>query len=139
MSNEYNEFKDLLKTKNNLSDVSLELIIPNTEFMAKVLLKDVSPHQIRRFFQVIKSIQVQLEIDKKISGNELLPMKDKAKLLMLKPQMVNSSERQNRSMNELIHIYDDMIKIVKTINDFYQLKNFFETLVAYNKVYGKKN
>lgn len=115
----------VIKEANKLAEVDLDLLIDYAEAFVMKNLRNVKTHQIRRFFDSIKKIQS--------SGN--FTNREKAKLFMLRPQLINASARQNR-LKELATICTTMIKKVDSQSDFRNFANFFESLVAFHNAYS---
>lgn len=128
---DWNKFKETIEKtiekSDKLSKVNLDTLIDYAEWFVKntELLK-ISTHQIRRFFDAIKNIKM----------SKSFTDKEKAKLLMLRPQLANASAKQS-ALKDLTNICTAMIKKVNDREDFNQFANFFESLVAFHKVYAK--
>lgn len=120
-----------IEGKTKFSEINLDKLIDYAEWFVKSNLRSVKTHQIRRFFDAIKNIKIS--VDKK----ENLEDKDKVKLIMLRPQLANASAKQ-RSLKELTDICTVMIKKVNDKKDFYHFVHFFESLVAFHKVYARE-
>ncbi len=87
----------------------------------------VKTHQIRRFFDAIKKIKLSVDKEEKFEN------KEKAKLLMLRPQIFNAAKKQGWILKDLAEITGNWIKKVNNADDFYQFVNFFESLVAFHQ------
>ncbi|GAX62163.1 CRISPR-associated RAMP protein [Candidatus Scalindua japonica] len=109
-----------------LSEFELESLIDFAECCAQDHLRRIETHQIRRFFNAVKNIK--LCVDKQ---NEFTDV-EKAKLLMLRPQLANASAKK-RDLREFSSICTSMIKKVTDKDDFYQFAMFFESVVAFHK------
>ena len=124
-------FKKKIDNSASLSKVPLdELIDYAEEFVKKKDLKKVKTHQIRRFFDAIKNIKEDVKNSGKFGDGE------RAKLLMLRPQLANASAKQYR-LKELTNLCTAMIKKVAGKEDFDRFVNFFESLVAFHKAYAE--
>lgn len=135
--------KDLISTViecNKMSDLDLDYLIDEAEqFVEKYLINNkndsknrplIKTHQIRRFYNVVRNLKNTLKKEK----NRKLTNGEKAKLLMLRPQLANASAKQNK-LKTLTNVITSMIKKVDTIEDFDKFSNFFESLVAFHNVY----
>jgi len=131
------EIDDELNKKNaTLSQVDLDKLIDFAySFVTETDLKFVKIHQIRRFFDAVKNIK--LSVDSTKDSTKSFDKKEKAKLLMLRPQLFNASKKQ-WTLKELSNITGEWIKKVNDKDDFYQFANFFESLVAFHKAEAKE-
>lgn len=125
-----NSFKKKIDNSVGLSKVPLDELIDYAEWFVKEHLKKVKTHQIRRFFDAIKNIKENVKNSGKFGDGE------RAKLLMLRPQLANASAKQHR-LNELTNVCTAMIKKVADKEDFDRFANFFESLVAFHKAYAE--
>ena len=121
----FDDFKD-----NKLSEIPLENLIDCAESFVREKLRQVKTPQIRRFFDAIKNIKNSV-----YDNNGELTGPDKAKLLMLRPQLANASAKKFE-LKDLTAICTKMIKKVDDKDDFYHFANFFESLVAFHKAYA---
>ncbi len=119
------EVEKVIKEATTLADVDLDLLIDYAESFVKKHLCRVKTHQIRRFFDSVKNIQKSGDFSKR----------EKAKLLMLRPQLANASAKE-RSLKQLAEICTIMIKKVDSPGDFDNFANFFESLVAFHKAHA---
>lgn len=141
-----------------------KLTIEQAILMAQILAKNldgVKTHQLRRFFTAIKNIQYSVD---NLENNDLLEKKNSeafAELQMLKPQFANAVGRIQGSdkppqkkgrngkpidtknkrsfpkyaMAKLSEVVVPMISSCKQKQDFDIFVNFFESIVAYHKIY----
>lgn len=120
--------KEYVVNVRSLAELDLDLVIDEAAIIVEESLLDVKTHQIRRFYNVVKNLKGSL----KNSGKRPLTGIEKAKLLMLRPQLANASAKQYRlkNLSELIAL---MIKKIHDTNDFELFANFFESIVAFHK------
>ena len=131
--NKYFREEILIKS---IVELQLEDLIEYAEkFVNEYLLgvgkrKQIKTHQIRRFYDAIKSIEVS------VRKNGFRPQ-DKAKLLMLIPQLANAMGKQ-RDLRELKDVCTALIPKVNDGEDFTKFVNFFQSIVAFHKAYAKE-
>jgi len=130
------EYKKEIMNK-EISELKLEDIIEYSELFVNEFLmgkkdrqKPIKTHQIRRFYDVVKGI------DESVKKNGF-KLKDKAKLLMLIPQLANAMGKQ-KDLKELKDICTAIIPKINNESDFKQFMNFFQSLVAFHKAYAKE-
>lgn len=136
-----NELEKKVDNSKRLSDIDLDYLIDNADLFVKKYLigkeenqKEIKTHQIRRFFNVVKNIEIIVNHKGKFEDSE------RVKLLMLRPQLANASGKQ-KDLKSLTRIISFMLKKIDKIDgekDFYQFANFFESLVAFHKSYAKE-
>lgn len=129
------EFKKKLTSEKKLSNIKMEYIVDLAyKFVKDYLVESnrakIKSHQLRRFFNAIKSVKVKVE------RNESFSEKEKIKIIMLRPQLENARAKEPK-LKELSEICSEMIKSINDINDFYIFSNFFESIVAFHKPYEK--
>jgi len=130
------------KTSKYRGNLHEELRIEDAIEYAEVIAKDmhiVKTHQIRRFFSAIKNIQKKVI---NVKDDVAFPSEEYAELQMLRPQLANAVGRlhgqEEKAMKNLLEILQPVFKTVKTNKDFARFVNFFESIVAYHKVYAKQ-
>ncbi|PWW82846.1 type III-A CRISPR-associated protein Csm2 [Prosthecochloris marina] len=121
---------------NLYDELEIDDAIEYAETIAKHMRK-VKNHQLRRFFSAIKNIQKKI-VD--LKDEDQLPPENYAELQMLRPQLANTVGRlrghEKFVMQDLLDILQPVFKTVKKNNDFVLFVNFFESIVAYHKVYA---
>jgi CRISPR-associated protein Csm2 len=127
------------KYRTNLYDeLRIEDAIEYAEAIA-IDMQMVKTHQIRRFFSAIKNIQKKVI---NVEDEVAFPADEYAELQMLRPQLANAVGRlhgqEKMAMKNLLEILQPIFKTVKTNKDFARFVNFFESIVAYHKVYAKQ-
>lgn len=95
-------------------------------------LIEVKKHQLRRFFESIKKIRIEVEKNK----TGVIDNANLAKLYMLRPQLVNAGKKRPE-LKQLEKVCSEMIRRIKSVEDFYNFANFFESLVAFHNAYAK--
>ena len=128
------EFANMVK-ENKLSEIDIAYIVDFAFYFVKNNLVEngkakVKNHQLRRFFNAIKSIKIQVD------NNDDFTQKEKIKIIMLKPQFANASAKEKR-LTKLAIICNDMISKINDKDDFLVFANFFESIVAFHKPYDK--
>lgn len=134
-------FKQELKGDDHLSDkLSVDSLIIHACYIGghDLAMNKVTTHQIRRFFTAFKSIQEALKDN---SLNQEIDSQNRAKLLMLKPQLANAVGKERNkdtkeSLSNLLEILTLMFKHIKYKKDYDLFMNFFESIVAYHKAYS---
>ena len=123
---EYASLKKDIKEAKKLAELDLEYLVDSAEWFVQRYLIDIKTHQIRRFFEAVKKIEMSNSFEKT----------EMAKLIMLRPQLANASAKQPK-LKMFTEICSLMIKKVKNKEDFGKFANFFESLVAFHKAYAK--
>lgn len=99
-------------------------------------LKRLHPSQLRRFYGATMSLKRQAEVDRELSGEAI-----RARLALLKAQAAYAYGRDPQSIpNELVLFFTRHAAAVADRDDF--LCGFvphFEAVVAYHKVFAKRN
>lgn len=136
----FGEAKKKIKSLERLDDLQEESILPEgaiaDAFAQKIVKEDVKTAQIRRFFNVVKSIQRNLEDGQ--SWNSV-----KSDFYMLTPQFAYARGRELITEN----YYDFMTECLKKIDqgdeegkkaNLLKFASLFEAIVGYHKYYEKK-
>jgi len=118
--------KSKINQVKSLSDLEIDELIDFAENVVISSLSNIKTHQIRRFFTAVKNIAQKISFGKP----------EKMQLHMLRPQIANASAKQ-RGLQEFEKICSNMIKKIDTKEDFDVFTCFFESVVAYHKVYGQ--
>ncbi len=130
------DFKNqLISNGNKLSNLKMEYIVDlANKFVQQHLIENgkakVKSHQLRRFFNAIKSVKIKVE------RNESISEKEKIKIIMLRPQLENARAKEP-NLKELSEICSKMIMNIHDKHDFITFANFFESIVAFHKPYEK--
>ncbi|MBD3375870.1 type III-A CRISPR-associated protein Csm2 [candidate division KSB1 bacterium] len=128
----YYQMKRQINDVDVMRNIELDLLIDFADKFAEKFLKNVKTHQIRRFFSSVKSIEKKVR-----SSDSVLSDSERVKLIMLRPQLANASAKQ-KQLKKLTEICTIMIQKVDEKPDFERFANFFESLVAFHKVYAKE-
>lgn len=129
------DFEKQLNDAKKLSKLKMEYVVDLAYNFVKEYLVDnnrakVKSHQLRRFFNAIKSVKINVE------RNESFSEKEKIKIIMLRPQLENARAKEPK-LKELSEICSKMIMSINDIDDFKTFANFFESIVAFHKPYEK--
>ena len=130
------DFEKQLNYAKKLSKLKMEYVVDLAyNFVKEYLVDDknrvrVKSHQLRRFFNAIKSVRINVE------RNDSYSEKERIKIIMLRPQLENARAKEPK-LEELSEICSKMIMSINDIDDFKTFANFFESIVAFHKRYEK--
>lgn len=130
------DFEKQLNDSQKLSKLRMEYVVDLAyNFVKEYLVDDknrvrVKSHQLRRFFNAIKSVRINVE------RNDSYSEKERIKIIMLRPQLENARAKEPK-LEKLSEICSKMIMSINDIDDFKTFANFFESIVAFHKRYEK--
>ena len=128
-----------VKSKHHLSKIEIERLIEIADILANELQR-VKTHQLRRFFNVVKSVDTGLRNNKEEDlATGQLPEENWVKLQMMRPQMANAANRNKREMEKLMAVTEQLLIGIekRSGKDFSRMMNFYESLVAYHRQYAR--
>ncbi len=120
-----------MKGETNLDPgLGVDFLINSGERVGSLLGEGgIKTHQIRRFFDAVKNIDVGLKNAK--NPDDEFRLKYRPKLLMLKPQLANATAKKAK-LGILLDVTKELLKYVHNKKDFDRFMNFFESVVAYH-------
>jgi CRISPR-associated protein Csm2 len=101
---------------------------------AAIALENISPTQLRRFFEQVGAIKRRIEVDPEgVGDSEVL-----AQVAFLKASAAYAAARSKENENKpVLEFVVKHANSIKTRPDFLDFHRHFETVVAFHKVYGK--
>ncbi|HNR69407.1 MAG TPA: type III-A CRISPR-associated protein Csm2 [bacterium] len=134
---EVTETVQVIKAKQRLAEFKGEELVSFADAIGRLLSSqpvDLKTSQIRKFLDAVKSIRSRGVIEKTFDF--------RTEAMMMKPKLAYASGRADSRRNGVQPFMDVILPCIDQIykqEDFEQLANFVEAIVAYHKYYGGKD